>query len=171
MHESSQQEAQELCCQLESVLARIQADDQADEDVKLAAFDIQEDLRFFHEAVFWSELRRGERTVESLLVTADRNEQNAPSSSPTSSEKAPEIKPNGPSTQYSDMSGDACYGGLVGIGVASLHHVHHALTSQIPANIPTHVLGELAAAACGGAILSLFISAICRRHKTRRNFA
>ncbi len=165
MHENSEQQAQELCCQLESVLARIQADDQVDEDVKLAAFDIQEDLRFFQEAVFWSELRRGERTVESLLLAADRNKQNAPSPSLTSSEKALEIKPNGPSVQYSDMLGDACYGGLVGAGVASLHHVQHALTSQIPANLPAHVLGELAAAACGGAILSLIFSAICTRLK------
>ena len=171
MHESSEQQAQELCCRLESVLARIQADDQADEDVKLAAFDIQEDLRFFQEAVFWSELRRGGQTAASLILTADQNEHNTPFPNLMSSDKAAKINLNGPSAQYNGVLGDARCGGLVGIGVASLHHVHHALTSQIPANIPTHVLGELAAAACGGAILSLFISAICRRHKTRRNFA
>jgi hypothetical protein len=58
MHETSLHQAQALCCLLDSVLAQIQADDQGDEDVKLVAFDIQEDIRFFAEAVFWSELRR-----------------------------------------------------------------------------------------------------------------
>ena len=47
MDETSLHQAQELCRLLNGVLTRIQDDDQADEDVKLAAFDIQEDLRFF----------------------------------------------------------------------------------------------------------------------------
>jgi hypothetical protein len=62
MHETSLHQAQELCGLLNDVLAQIQDNDQADEDVKLVAFDLQEDIRFFYEAVFWSELRqRGQK--------------------------------------------------------------------------------------------------------------
>ena len=65
MHETSLHRAQELCSLLEGVLAQIQDNDQADEDVKLVAFDLQEDIRFFYEAVFWSELRqRGQKDGE-----------------------------------------------------------------------------------------------------------
>ena len=173
MDETSLHQARALCCLLDGVVAQIQVDDHTDEDVKLTAFDIREDLRFFQEAVFWSEFRRKGQIPEStrtecLLLSADRNEQNAPSPSLRSLGKATEIKLDVPSPQYSYTLGDLRYGGLVGAGVASLHHVHHVLTSQIPANIPVHVIGELAGAACGGAVLTSVISAICNRLKTRR---
>ncbi len=66
MHETSLHQAQELCSLLDSVLTQIRDDDQADEDVKIAAFDLQEDIRFFGEAVFWSELRRQGRNDREL---------------------------------------------------------------------------------------------------------
>ena len=69
------------------------------------------------------------------------------------------------SAQCCDTRGNAFYGGLVGIGFASLHHVHHALTKQIPDSILAHVLSELAAAAFGGTILFAIGSAICNRIK------
>ncbi len=49
------------------------------------------------------------------------------------------------------------------MAVASLHHVQHALTNQIPENIPAHILGEFAVAACGGAIAFVVVSLICNR--------
>jgi hypothetical protein len=69
------------------------------------------------------------------------------------------------SSQCCDTPGKALYGGLVGIGFASLHHVYHALTNQIPGNIAAHILSEMAAAAFGGAILFAVGSAICNRLK------
>ena len=66
MHEGCQQQAQELCGLLDGVLAQIQTDGQADEDVKLIAFNIREDVRFFLEAVFWSELRQRRRNDRGL---------------------------------------------------------------------------------------------------------
>ena len=175
MDGTSLHQAQEFCRLLDGVLTRIQADDQADEDVKLAAFDIQEDLRFFQEAVFWSELRRTgqipeSRTTDSLVVTAEAHDHNALHPNHGKLDKATDIK-NGTSAPYRDMLGSAHYGGFVGAGVASLHHVQHALTSQIPENLPVHVFGELAAAASCGAILTLVTSAICSRLKTKRDFA
>ena len=64
-----------------------------------------------------------------------------------------------------DTPGNAVYGGLFGIAVASLHHVHHALTNKIPENIPVHVLAEMAAGALSGAILFAVGSAVCNRLK------
>jgi hypothetical protein len=69
------------------------------------------------------------------------------------------------SARCCDPSGNALYGGFFGIAVAALHHVQHAFTSQIPENIPAHVLGEFAVAACGGAIMFAVASAICNRLK------
>ncbi|MBD2749688.1 hypothetical protein IC232_23700 [Microvirga sp. BT688] len=55
-----------------------------------------------------------------------------------------------------DYADSAQYGALFGIIAASLHHVHHAITNQIPA----HMLGEYAAFALGGAVLFAATSAI-----------
>ena len=52
-------------------------------------------------------------------------------------------------------------GALFGIAIASLHHVYHALTSQIPVNIPAHVMSESAVFALGGATLFAAASALC----------
>ena len=52
-------------------------------------------------------------------------------------------------------------GTLFGIAAAALHQFHHAITDQIPDNIPVHVLGECAAFALGGAVLFAAASAIC----------
>ena len=54
-------------------------------------------------------------------------------------------------------------GGLAGIAAASLHHVYHAITNQIPDNIAGHVLAELAAGALGGVILYMAFAALCNR--------
>lgn len=67
------------------------------------------------------------------------------------------------SVRCCDTAGNALYGGLLGMAVASLHHVQHALTNQIPENIPAHILGEFAVAACGGAIAFVVVSLICNR--------
>ena len=60
-----------------------------------------------------------------------------------------------------------CHPGLTEaeIAAASLHHVHHALPSQIPENIPAHVLDEMAAGALGGVIVFAVVSTVCNRIK------
>jgi len=75
------------------------------------------------------------------------------------------MKKKCPSAQSWDTPGSALYVGLVGITVASLHHVHHAVTNRIPDNIPMHVLAEMAAGALSGAILFAGISAVRNRLK------
>jgi hypothetical protein len=71
------------------------------------------------------------------------------------------------SAKCCDTPGNARFGGLAGIAVASLHHVYHALSNQIPENIPAHVLGEMAAGAFGGVIVFAVVSAVCNRIKAR----
>ena len=46
------------------------------------------------------------------------------------------------SARCCDTSGNALYGGFFGIAVAALHHVQHAVTSQIPETIPAYVRGN-----------------------------
>jgi hypothetical protein len=67
------------------------------------------------------------------------------------------------SAQCCDTRGGAVYGGLFGIVVAAMHHVHHAVTNVIPDNIPVHVLTEMAAGAFAGAILFTVASVLCNR--------
>lgn len=69
------------------------------------------------------------------------------------------------SAKCCDTPSNARFGGLAGIAVASLHHVYHALSNQIPENIPAHVLGEIAIGAFGGVIVCAFVSAVCNRIK------
>jgi hypothetical protein len=69
------------------------------------------------------------------------------------------------SAQCCDTRGNALYGALFGIVVATLHHIQHALTGQIPENITVHVLSEFIVAACGIAAVFAVGSAICNRLK------
>jgi hypothetical protein len=59
---------------------------------------------------------------------------------------------------YAESAGN---GALFGIAAASLLQVYHAITNQIPDNIPAHVLSEFAAFAVGGAVLFAAACAIC----------
>ncbi len=52
-------------------------------------------------------------------------------------------------------------GGLIGMAVATLHIVHHALTNQIPENIELHAFSEMVAGTLGGAALFAAGSALC----------
>jgi hypothetical protein len=81
------------------------------------------------------------------------------------------MKKKSTSAQHRDRRGNALYGALVGIVVASLHDVQHVLTNQISDNTAAHVLGEFIIAACGGAILFAVASAIADASKARRDFA
>jgi hypothetical protein len=47
-----------------------------------------------------------------------------------------------------DYAESARNGALFGIAAASLRQVYHAITNQIPDNIPAHVLGCLVAERC-----------------------
>ena len=58
------------------------------------------------------------------------------------------------SDQFWNITSSARYGGLSGVAVASLHHVHHALTNDIPGNIAAHVIGEMSIGILAG--VSLF---------------
>ncbi len=179
MDETSLLQARALCCLLDSALARIQADETADEDVKLIASDIREDIRFFREVIFWSELRRSQQTqtaetttTESLVLPAGCNDRNVLAPSLRSSGGVAVTRESSRSTQcWETTSNAARYGGLGGIGVVGLHHAHHALTHQIPADIFAHALGELAVAACGGAILAAVVSVLSSWLMAPRNFA
>jgi hypothetical protein len=178
MDENSLLQARALCCLLDSALARIQADETADEDVKLIASDIREDIHSFREAVFWSELRRNEQTqtaetttTESLVPPAGCNGHNALLPSLRSSGRVAVTRESSRSTQCWETTNNVLYGGLGGIGVVGLHHAHHAVTHQMPADIFAHALGELAVAACGGAILAGVISLLSSRLRAPRNFA
>ena len=62
-----------------------------------------------------------------------------------------------------DTATNAWDGVLVGVTAASLYHVYLVLRNQAPEN----VLGELAAAAFGGAIVFAVGSALCSRLKRR----
>ena len=66
-----------------------------------------------------------------------------------------------------DTPSNARLGGLAGIARASLHHVYHALSNQIPEHIPAHVLGEMAAGAFGGVVVFAIVSALYNRLKGR----
>jgi hypothetical protein len=72
------------------------------------------------------------------------------------------------STNCCDNKSGAFYGSLLGLAVASLHHVYHALTLDIPENLYAHVFGELAAGAAGSAALFVVGSAICNWIKERK---
>ena len=61
----------------------------------------------------------------------------------------------------------AINGALVGIVLAALHQVYHALSSNIPDDIYAHVIGEFVAGAVGGAILFMVISVTKNRLKDR----
>lgn len=64
-----------------------------------------------------------------------------------------------PASNWS-LRSSAIDGSLVGLAVTSLHHVHHAITNNIPDNIYTHVIGEAAAGLIGGAILFVGVAAV-----------
>jgi hypothetical protein len=72
-----------------------------------------------------------------------------------------------PDLRWSRRS-SAIYGGLAGIAIAALHHIYHAISSNIPDNIYAHVIGEIAAGAAGGALLFTAIS-IIRNHLKGRD--
>jgi hypothetical protein len=62
-------------------------------------------------------------------------------------------------------------GALAGMGVTSLHHVHHAVSNQIPDNIVAHVLSESAMGAAAGGTFPAAVTVLVnrfRRHKEIR---
>jgi hypothetical protein len=66
------------------------------------------------------------------------------------------------------LTSSAVYGCLTGIAVTSFHHVHQAISNDIPDNIYAHVLGGMIAGSLGSAILFVLIAAIRNRLRRRR---
>jgi hypothetical protein len=58
------------------------------------------------------------------------------------------------------LTSSAVYGCLTGIAVIALHHVHQAISNDIPDNIYAHVLGEMFVGSFGGGVLFTVIAAI-----------
>jgi hypothetical protein len=75
------------------------------------------------------------------------------------------------SAQCCDTRGNALYGALFGIVVATLHHIQHALRGQIPENITVHVLSEFIVAACGTQPWLRSVQPSATGSKAARNFA
>jgi hypothetical protein len=65
------------------------------------------------------------------------------------------------SKQCCDNAYGARIGGLFGIAIATLHIVHHALTSHVPEDIYLHVLSKMAAGTLGSAALFATGAALC----------
>ena len=59
-----------------------------------------------------------------------------------------------------DTAGNARLGALVGIAVAALNMIYHALSDQIPENLYAHVIGEYVTGALAGAAVFAAVSAI-----------
>jgi hypothetical protein len=60
---------------------------------------------------------------------------------------------------------NAVMGALAGMGITSLHHVHHAVSNQVPDNILTHVLSESAMGTLAGETLTAAASALVSRFR------
>lgn len=56
-------------------------------------------------------------------------------------------------------------GCVAGGAVIALHHVHHAVTGEIPDNILIHALIELAAGAIGGLIAGSAVAVLRKRRQ------
>jgi hypothetical protein len=56
---------------------------------------------------------------------------------------------------------------LVGMVIAALHQVYHAISNNIPGNIYAHVIAEMVAGAAGGALLFTAVSIIRNRLRGR----
>jgi hypothetical protein len=60
---------------------------------------------------------------------------------------------------------NAVMGALAGMGITSLHHVHHAVSNQVPDSILTHVLSESAMGTLAGGTLTAAASALVNRFR------
>ncbi len=65
------------------------------------------------------------------------------------------------SKQCCDNAYNTRTGALLGMALATLHIVHHALTNHIPEGIELHAVTEMGAATLGGAALFAAGSALC----------
>ena len=61
------------------------------------------------------------------------------------------------------LRSSALYGCLTGIALTSLHHVHQAISNNIPDDIYTHVISEMIVGALGGGALFVIIATIRNR--------
>ena len=59
-----------------------------------------------------------------------------------------------------DTAVNARLGGLVGIAVAALNNLYHALSNHIPENLYAHAIGEYVTGALAGAAVFAAVSAI-----------
>jgi hypothetical protein len=62
----------------------------------------------------------------------------------------------------------AYYGSLLSLAIVPFHHIHHAVSGDIPDDPFLHVIGEVIAGSFGGALLFTAISAARNWHKARR---
>jgi hypothetical protein len=63
---------------------------------------------------------------------------------------------------------ESYYGSLFALAIVAFHHIHHAVSGDIPEDPLLHVIGELIAGSFGGALLFSAISALRNWHKARR---
>lgn len=72
------------------------------------------------------------------------------------------------SREMGNTKGNAVMGALAGMDVTSLHHVHHAVSNQIPDNIVAHVLGKSAMGSAAGGIFTAAVTLIAIRFGRHR---
>ncbi len=58
------------------------------------------------------------------------------------------------------LRSSAVFGGLAGLALAAIHHVHHVIFNHIPKDVYTHVIGETVAGAVGSTILFAGVAAL-----------
>ena len=60
------------------------------------------------------------------------------------------------------------YGSFFALAIVAFHHIHHAVSGDIPEDPLLHVIGEVIAGSFGGALLFRAISALRNYRKARR---
>jgi hypothetical protein len=62
----------------------------------------------------------------------------------------------------------AYYGSLLSLAIVPFHHIHHAVSGDIPEDPFLHIIGEVIAGSLGGALLFSVISVARNWHDERR---